>query len=79
MHDLDDQLLALPKLRKIVLSRNIMGHQSINHLCKNCHLLQDVKVIECLPRHQPQHLLGIESLHIPAAAPAYIQAIGIPR
>jgi len=47
IHD-DDRLLALPKLRKITLSRNVIGigPQSINDLCKNCNLLQEVKVIE---------------------------------
>jgi len=54
----DDQLLALPKLRKIALSRNFMGNQSIYHLCKNCHLLQDVKVIEGLPQHPPVYAIG---------------------
>jgi len=53
----NNRLLALPKLRKIVLSRNFIGHQSINRLCKNCDLLQDVKVIECrLTQHQPRRL-----------------------
>jgi F-box and leucine-rich repeat protein 2/20 len=47
-HD-DNQLLALPKLRKIALSPNFMGRQSINDLCKNCDLLQEVTVIEDLP------------------------------
>jgi len=42
----DDRSLALPKLRKITLSRNVIGHQSINDLCKNCDLLQEFKVIE---------------------------------
>ncbi|RHN58535.1 putative leucine-rich repeat domain, L domain-containing protein [Medicago truncatula] len=45
----DDQLLALPKLRKIALSPNFMGRRSIDYLCKNCDLLQEVTVIEDLP------------------------------
>ncbi|AES86896.1 hypothetical protein MTR_4g016660 [Medicago truncatula] len=52
----NNRLLALPKLRKIVLSRNFIGTQSINHLCRNCDLLQDVKVIECRLTHQPRRL-----------------------
>ncbi|KEH28903.1 hypothetical protein MTR_4g016667 [Medicago truncatula] len=75
-HD-DDQLLALPKLRKIALSRNFLGNQSINHLCKNCDL-QDVKVIEVPqhplvigppplgwdPRHLPVHAIGWDPRHM---------------
>ncbi|KEH28679.1 hypothetical protein MTR_4g010615 [Medicago truncatula] len=48
----DNQLLELPKLRKIALSRNFIGCQSINYLCRNCGLLQDVKVIKFSPRYQ---------------------------
>jgi hypothetical protein len=50
-HDDDDQLLELPKLRKIALSRNFIGRQSINYLCRNCGLLQEVKVITFPPPH----------------------------
>jgi F-box and leucine-rich repeat protein 2/20 len=41
---LNDRLLALPKLRKINLTGNFIDRPSINHLCKNCHLLQEVKI-----------------------------------
>jgi len=45
----EDQLLALPKLRKIALARTFIGRQSINDLCKNSDLLHEVKVIKYLP------------------------------
>ena len=45
VRDGDDKLLALPKLRKIALSRNIIGHCSIKDLCKDCNLFQEVEVI----------------------------------
>jgi len=38
----DDQCLALPKLRKINLSGTKITHKTVNHLCKNCHLLEEV-------------------------------------
>lgn len=44
--DFDDQLLELPKLRKIYLYGKLMVRQSIIDLCKNCNLLQQVKVID---------------------------------
>jgi hypothetical protein len=48
--DFEDQLLELPKLRKIHLYGNkVMDRQSIIDLCKNCDLLQEVKVIDYLP------------------------------
>ncbi|AES86626.1 putative F-box domain, leucine-rich repeat domain, L domain-containing protein [Medicago truncatula] len=43
--DNDDQLLVLPKLRKIALSLNFIGNHSVKDLCKNCDLLQEAKVI----------------------------------
>ncbi|RHN58836.1 putative leucine-rich repeat domain, L domain-containing protein [Medicago truncatula] len=43
--DSDDQFLALPKLRRIALTSNIVGGHSIKNLCKSCDLLQEVKVV----------------------------------
>jgi hypothetical protein len=50
MIDIDFQFLALPKLRKIALSCNFIGHHSIIDFCKNCHHLQEVKLID-YPRY----------------------------
>ena len=51
--DSDDRILAHPKLLRIALSRNIVGRQhSIKNLCKNCDLLQEVKVVSgCTALH----------------------------
>jgi hypothetical protein len=54
VRDGDDKLLALPKLRKIALSRNIIGHRSIKDLCKGCNLLQEVEVIGYPRRYAPK-------------------------
>ncbi|XP_058729435.1 F-box/LRR-repeat protein 3-like [Vicia villosa] len=40
--------LALPKLRKVNLSRNsYISNEILFHLCKNCKLLKEVTVIKC--------------------------------
>lgn len=50
--DSDDRFLALPKLRRIALTRNNVCGHSIKNLCKNCELLQEVKVVGgCVARY----------------------------
>ena len=41
-----DQFLAFDRLRKIALSSNFLGLQSIEHLSRNCDLLQEVRLID---------------------------------
>jgi hypothetical protein len=49
--DSDDQFLALPKLRRIALTHNIVGEHSIKNLYKNCNL-QEIKVVGgCVARY----------------------------
>ncbi|RHN58536.1 putative leucine-rich repeat domain, L domain-containing protein [Medicago truncatula] len=45
--DYRGHLLALPKLRKINLHGTVLDQQSVNYLCQNCELLQEVNVITC--------------------------------
>jgi hypothetical protein len=50
--DSDDQFLALPKLRRIALTHNNVCGHSTKNLCKNCDLLQEVKVVGgCVARY----------------------------
>jgi len=53
----NDQFLRLFKLRKIALSRNFIGNHSIKNLCKNCDLIQEVKVID-YPRYAKVNVGG---------------------